>query len=141
MPFDVEGLLTLWTDDIPAGPEAEQKFLGFYTDPVVLNGVPTRITDLVTRARTIQSVFEQTNREVLDMAETGDKVTVVFRMYGRQVGELPTSAGVLPPTGEVLDLRVIDLLTLADGRITSIWMVADELGALAKVDAVSLQSG
>jgi hypothetical protein len=31
---------------------------------------------------------------------------------------------------------VIDILTLTDGRISNIWMVADELGTLVSLGAV-----
>jgi ketosteroid isomerase-like protein len=54
------------------------------------------------------------------------------------VGTLGTTAGPVPATGRDLEIRVIDVLTIADGRITGIWMVADELGALVSVDAVRL---
>ena len=59
-------------------------------------------------------------------------------LRGRQVGPLVTSAGQLAATGRVVTLRVIDILTVADGLITDVVMVADELGALAGVDAVRL---
>jgi ketosteroid isomerase-like protein len=94
----------------------------------------------VARARRLQRVFEGLEREVLDVVEAGGKVAVAFRMRGRHVGELATSAGPLPATGRVLDLRVIDVLTLTDGRISNIWMVADELGALVAMDAVRLSA-
>jgi len=42
------------------------------------------------------------------------------------------------PTGRVVRTRVIDVLTVRDGLITGIWMVADELGALIQLDAVRL---
>jgi hypothetical protein len=45
---------------------------------------------------------------------------------------------VLPATNKQITFRVIDILTLSEGVISSIWMVADELGALAAVDAVRL---
>ncbi|MFB9622650.1 ester cyclase [Nonomuraea helvata] len=54
------------------------------------------------------------------------------------VGPLATSAGPLPPTGRPLDLRIIDILTITDGRISNVWMTADELGALNALDAVTL---
>lgn len=72
------------------------------------------------------------------MVEAGDRVVVAFRMGGRHVGPLPTSAGPLPATGRRVELRVVDDLTLTGGRITGISVVADELGALAAVDAVRL---
>jgi ketosteroid isomerase-like protein len=138
MAFDVDGLLRLWTDPLPEGPAAEEAFRAVYADPVTVNGAPLRAADLVARARALQQVFERPEREVVAVVEGGDQVAVAFRVRGRQVGTLATSAGPLPPTGRDLDLRVIDVLTLVDGRITAIWMVADELGALTAVDAVRI---
>ena len=63
---------------------------------------------------------------------------MAFRLGGRQVGPLRTSAGVMPATGQEIWRRVIDILTIVDGRIADIVMVADELGALAAVGALTL---
>ena len=117
-----------------------------YTDPVTVNGRSLTAADLVDRARAMQGVFEAPERRVLDVVEgeVADgvcKVALAFRLGGRQVGTLNTAAGPLPPTGERLELRVIDVLTLTGGRISEIWMVADELGALAAVGAVRLPVG
>jgi hypothetical protein len=38
-----------------------------------------------------------------------------------------------------MTMRVIDILTLTDGRISNIWMVADELSALVAINAVALR--
>jgi len=67
-------------------------------------------------------------------------VAVAFRLSGRHVGTLTTAAGPVPATGRALEVRVIDVLTITEGRISGIWMVADELGALVSVDAVRLSS-
>ena len=90
------------------------------------------------RAGGLQAAFETMTREVESVIESGDRVVLSFRMGGRQVGPLATSAGVLAPTHLPITLRVIDILTLRDGLITDITMVADELGGLAAVGAVSL---
>jgi ketosteroid isomerase-like protein len=140
MAFDADRLLRLWTDPLPEGPAAEEAFRVVYTDPVTVNGVRLRAADLVARARALQQTFERPEREIVAVVEDGDRVAVAFRLRGRQVGPYATSAGPLPPTGRDLDLRVIDVLTLVDGRIAGIWMVADELGALAAVDAVRITS-
>ncbi len=50
---------------------------------------------------------------------------------------MATTLGPLPPDGQPLDVRVIDVLTLVDGRVSNIWMVADELGVLVSRGAVS----
>ena len=139
MGFDIDGLLDLWSGEAPHRPDAEDAFRAFYTDPVTVNGTELSATDLVARAVAVQAAFDKLSREVLDVCQTGDKVAVAFRMSGTQTGPLATSAGVLKPTGLPVSLRVIDILTLSDdGRIASLWMVADELGALAAVDAVTV---
>ena len=62
-------------------------------------------------------------------------------MSGRRIGPLATSAGSPAPTGRHLELRVIDVLTLTDGRISDVWMVADWLTALTAAGVVQLSDG
>jgi hypothetical protein len=138
MAFDVDQLLRLWTDPLPDGDAAEDAFRRLYTDPVRVNGAILTATDMVARARALQLVFDSPERKVLDVLDGGGKVAVAFQLRGRQVGPLNTAAGVLAPTGRDLAIRVIDILTINDGLISEIHMVADELGALAAIDAAAL---
>jgi ketosteroid isomerase-like protein len=136
--FDIEALLDLWTG-LPADPaEAADAFRTLYTDPVVVNGATLDAQDLVARAHALQQTFSPLRREVLDVCDAGEKVAVAFRLSGRQVGPMRTAAGVLPATGRDIGVRVIDILTLTDGRISEITMVADELGALSAIGAARL---
>jgi hypothetical protein len=114
VPFDLQGLLRLWTEPLPEDDSAEDAF------------------------RALQRTSEAPEREILDTVEADGKVAVAFRLRGLQVGPLATSAGQLAPAGRQLTLRVIDILTIADGVVTDVWMVADELGALDAADAVQL---
>jgi hypothetical protein len=136
MAFDIGGLLRLWTDPLPG--EAEEAFRAYYTDPVRVNGGLLTAADLVARATALRAAFDNPEREILDLVETDGKVAVAFRIRGRHVGPLTTSLGPVPATGRVLDLRVIDILTVTDGRISEVWMTADELGALSAAGAVTL---
>jgi ketosteroid isomerase-like protein len=86
----------------------------------------------------MQAALERPEHEVLSVVDAGTSVAVAFRLAGVQVGPLETSAGRLSPTGQRLDLRIIDVLTLTDGRISGIWMVADWLSALAAAGAVHM---
>ncbi|WP_089404057.1 ester cyclase [Geodermatophilus saharensis] len=138
MAFDVDRLLRLWTDPLPDGPAAEDAFRAVYTDPVTVNGAGLTAADLAARARAVQATFADAEREVVSVVEDGDRVAVAFRMRGRHVGTLHTAAGPVAATGRHLELRVIDVLTLRAGRIGEVFMVADELGALAAVGAVHL---
>jgi ketosteroid isomerase-like protein len=141
MTFDVDRLLRLWSDPIPDDAAAQAAFAELYTDPVTVNGMPLTTADLVARARALQAAFDPLERELLQAVEADGTVAVAFRLGGRQVGTLGTAAGPLPPTGRRMELRVIDVLTLTGGRISSIWMAADELGALAAAGAVRLVAG
>ena len=44
----------------------------------------------------------------------------------------------MPPSGQPVTIHIIDILTLTNGRISNIWMAADELGALVAINAVTL---
>ena len=136
MSFDVQGLLRLWTAPLPD--DAPAAFREVYTDPVTVNGTLLTAADLVTRARAMQVALDQPESEVLSVVDAGSSVAVAFRLAGRQVGRLDTPAGPIPPTGKWIDLRIIDVLTLTDGRISHIWMVADWLTALAAMGTVQV---
>jgi predicted ester cyclase len=140
--FDVERLLRLWTDPLPADEAAAAaSFSALYADPVMANGSSLTVSDLVARARGLQSAFERPESEVLAVADAGDSVAVVFRLAGRQIGPLDTPAGRLPATGQRIELQIIDVLTLSAGRITEVRMVADWLGALAVAGALHALAG
>ena len=139
MAFDVDRLLRLWSEPPADDAAAAAAFSELYTDPVTINGAPVAAADLVVRARALRAALGPVEREVVDVVEgDGGKVAVAFRLRGRHSGTLSTSAGPVPATGGVVELRVIDVLTLSDGRISDIWMVADELGALVGIGAVRL---
>jgi hypothetical protein len=137
MAFDVQRLLRLWTDPLPADDgAAAAAFRELYSDPVTVNGMSLTAADLVARARAMQAALERPEREVLGVVDAGASVALAFRLAGRQVGPLETPAGRVPPTGQWVDVRIIDILTLTGGRISGIWMVADWLTALAAAGAV-----
>ena len=138
MSFDVDAMMRLWSDQpSDSYEEAATAFRELYTDPVVVNGTELGAADLVARQRVMHRTFEHRDIEILDVVQAEDKVAVAFRMSGRQVGPLATALGPLPPSGEPLELRVIDILTLTNGRVSKIWMVADELRTLVAADAVA----
>ena len=138
MNFDVTGLLDLWTKPPASADAALAAFRQWYTDPVIVNGTPMTATEMMTRAMALGRTFPDLQREVLDVVDAGDKVVIAFRMGGRQAGPMQTAAGVLSPTEKTITLRVIDILTLQNGRIAEIIMVADELAGLAAADAIRL---
>ena len=139
MAFDVERLLRLWTDPLPTDDRAAARaFAELYADPVTVNGTPVAVSDLVGRARVLQGALERPEREVLAVADAGESVAVAFRLAGRHIGPLDTPAGRLPAPGRWVDVRIIDVLTLSEGRVSAIRMVADWLPALEAAGALRI---
>lgn len=138
MAFSVEELMQVWREPPDDDASAEAAFRALYADPVVVNGVPLSAADLVARARSLHRTWASPQWELLDVVEGPGRVAVAFRLRGRQEGPLPTPLGTVAPTGRVAEQRVVDVLTITDGLITGVWVVADELGTLAQLGAVAL---
>jgi hypothetical protein len=76
--------------------------------------------------------------DVFERVETPDRVVVGFHQRGRHVGPLTTPLGVVPPTGRTVQRRIIDILTVADGLVTAVWVVSDDFDLLTQLDALRL---
>ena len=131
-------LFDLWREPVDERDDPESAFRELYADPVSINGTPTPVTALVERARELQRAFADLTMELVEQVETSDRLAIAFYMRGRHVGPLRTSIGTIAPTGGTVETRTIDVLTIADGVVTAVWVVADELGMLAQLDAVQL---
>jgi hypothetical protein len=136
----IDRLAAVWTQ-VPTGDRRDEAaFRELYTDPVTLNGTDAALGDLVARYRALHASFADLRIDVLARTESPGTLAVVLRQRGRHVGPLPTPLGTVGPTGRAFDILGIDLLTVHDDRISRIWVVADEFGRLAQLDALTLAS-
>jgi ketosteroid isomerase-like protein len=136
----IPDLLRLWNDP-PQDPDAgEAAFAALYCDPVVINGAPVTAADLASSARSLAAAIANVERDVVEVVEAGDRLVVEFRVRGTHAASLPTRLGAVSATGAEIDVRVIDIFTLADGRISHVSALMDELGLLLQLDAVGLAS-
>jgi ketosteroid isomerase-like protein len=60
----------------------------------------------------------------------------VFWQRGRHVGPLETLLGEINPTGREVEIRVIDVLSITEGRISAIQVVPDNLALAMQLGAV-----
>jgi predicted ester cyclase len=132
----LERLLRLWTEPIGEQAGAEAAFREVYADPVVVNGTPLPVPQLVDRARSLQRAFAGLRAEVLDQVETPDRLVVAFHLRGRHVCTFTSPLGDVAPTDREVQVRTIDVLTVEGGRVTRIWVVADDLGLLTQLGAL-----
>lgn len=128
----VERLFEAWTqvDDLS---QLEDRFAGLYTDPVRVNGTDVSLADLTARARSLHGAFSGLRAEVLQVVEDSASIAVAHLMRGWHTGAYETPVGIIQPTGSRVQIRTIDLLTINDGKISAIWVVADDLGTLRQL--------
>lgn len=132
----VENVTRLWTEPVREAADALAAFRKTYSDPVSLNGAEVSVAELVERARALQHAFADLRIELIDQVEAPGRVVVAFWQRGRHVGPLQTPLGVIEPSGKEVEMRVIDVLSISDGRISAIQVVPDNLGLLIQLDAV-----
>jgi predicted ester cyclase len=79
--------------------------------------------------RTLREWFSDFRLEIVDVISEGDKVWIRNRATGVNTG----SVFGRPPTGRPLDITVIDIVRVVDGRIVEHWGVPDQLGMLIQL--------
>jgi predicted ester cyclase len=137
----LDRLLDLWRTPMDSRADPVADFAEFYADTVVVNGSPMPVTALVDRARALQQAFEDLDMVLLQEVETPDVQVIAFEMTGRHTGTFESPLGSIPATGNRVVVRTIDVLTLTAGRISAIWVQADELGMLRQLTDVALAEG
>jgi predicted ester cyclase len=90
-----------------------------------IDGLRTLITDLRTQASDL-------HLEIEDTATSGD--TVWFRIHATGTNDGPMWGR--PPTGRPIDITVMDVMRVADGRMVEHWGVADRLAVLKQIGAM-----
>ena len=136
--LDVDRLMTLWATPPTTDDDALAELRALYTEPVQINGAAFTADDLLVRVRAMQRAYSGLRHAVLDRVETSDRLVVAFRLTGRHTGPLGTPLGEIAATGREFAVRVIDILTVTDGRISAVTMVADELTQLTALGALQL---
>jgi SnoaL-like polyketide cyclase len=136
-----ERLFALWTVPPSSGDDLDAAFRELYDDPVLINGVSIPVTDLVARARALHSAFTEHDIQIVERIAEPGKLAIAFRHTARHTGPWTTPLGVLEPTGSMVAGLGIDLLTVRDGRITEVWVLADELQRLVQVRAPTSKPG
>ncbi len=134
----VERLERLWTQPLAGPDEALAAFGEAYTDPVSINGADVPLVDVVDRARDLQRAFADLRMELIEQIEAPGSIAIAFWQRGRHVGPLETPLGEISPTGREFTIRVIDVLSLTEGRISAIQVVPDNLGLVMQLGAVRL---
>jgi hypothetical protein len=136
--IDTDELMALWATPPSDDTAALQRIRSLYTDPVVINGGMFTADDLLARIRSMQLAYRDLQHELIERVDAPGRLVLAFRLRGMHVGPLATPLGTVAATGRAFEVRVIDVLTLTDGRISQVTMVADELTQLRMLCALTL---
>jgi predicted ester cyclase len=79
-----------------------------------------------------RAAFPDFRATILDQVAEGDKVVTRKVFTGTHEGPFDG----LEPTGRQVEIHVIDIVRVADGRIVEHWNCVDRLGLLAQLGAV-----
>jgi hypothetical protein len=131
-----ERLFDLWTVPPQARDDPEAAFRELYDDPVLINGTPVAVVDLVARAQALHVAFNEHDIRIVERIEEPGKLAIAFRHTARHTGPWATPVGVVEPTDKIVSGLGIDLLTVRDHRVVGIWVLADELQRLMQVQAL-----
>ncbi len=115
-------------------------FRALFTEDGTFNDIPNSLTfrgDEIPSAVTgFAGVFPDVHRELLAVHALGDVVAVELRIQGTHRGGFPTPDGVLPPTGNRIDVPTADLWHLRDGKIARFDCYNSANVLLAQIGAV-----
>jgi steroid delta-isomerase-like uncharacterized protein len=102
-----------------------------------LSGMPSPMDWNATKQfyTAIWSAFPDLHHEILDMVveEGEDKVAVRYNIIGTHKGELQG----IPPTGKEVSFGAMDFITLIDGKVAEEWEIADTMGLMQQIGAIS----
>lgn len=80
----------------------------------------------------LHRAFSQVELPISDAVMQGDKVLLRLRMQGVHTGDFNGT----PASGERIDIDVMDLFRVADGRLVEHWALMDNLGMLKQIGAL-----
>ncbi len=82
--------------------------------------------------RSYLQAFPDLRFTIEELIAEGDKVVTRGRYQGTQQGELMG----IPPTGKQVNVALIDIVRVADGKFVEHWIEADTLGLLQQLGAL-----
>ncbi len=100
------------------------------------------MADLVERAGMLHGAIADLTHHLDDVVVTPGRRAFAFRIRGRHVGPLVTPLGIVPPSGQAVEVAGIDIFEVDEAvdRVTGVWAIADLAGLLASLGAEDVVS-
>jgi predicted ester cyclase len=110
----------------------ETFFSADFVDHTPLPGIPPTRDGIAALFLALKAGFPDLRIEILDQVADGGSVATRKRFRGTHGGSF---IGI-PASGRPLDLTVIDILKVRDGKLTEHWVVVDRMDLLTQLGVV-----
>lgn len=80
------------------------------------------------------TAFPDLRLDIEDVVSEGDKVLARLTIRATHQGEFMD----IPPTGKEVEVGVLDLFRIADGRLEEHWAMIDNLGMMQQLGVISM---
>jgi steroid delta-isomerase-like uncharacterized protein len=104
-----------------------------FVDHNALPGIPPTREGVKIIFTMFRTAFPDLRATIHEQIAEGDKVVTRKTLSGTHQGDF---LGI-PPTGKHVDIAVIDILRLTDGKITDHWNIVDQIGLLQQLGALA----
>jgi len=112
--------------------EMDKLFSPSFINYDIIAGLPDTLEGSKELHRILFAAFPDMNTIIHDQAADGDKVWTYKTCTGTHQGELFD----IPSTGKQVSWKVIDIMTIQDGKITEHWVVSDFMAVMQALSAV-----
>jgi steroid delta-isomerase-like uncharacterized protein len=99
-------------------------------------GLPADLEGIKILTAMFRGAFPDSYFTVEDMIAEGDKVVTRKTFHGTHEGEFMG----IPPSGRTVNVSLIDVVRISDGRVVEHWSVGDNLGMMQQLGGI-LQPG
>lgn len=135
----VARVLDLWRSPLPEGADPLVAFQAVYADPLTVNGIATPLETLVERAHMLRGALDDIEGRVTARIDGPSRVAFALQLTGTHVGPLATPTGPVAATGKPVDITVIDIFDIQDGRVAAVWSVIDYLMLLIQTGTLAAE--
>jgi len=132
---DSKALIRRFVDEVQSGGNTDLKdeicsaeFVNHSAPP----GLPADREGIRILTTMFKGAFPDSYFTVEDMIAEGDKVVTRKTFHGTHEGEFMS----IPPSGRIVNVSLIDVVRISDGKVVEHWSVGDDLGMMQQLGVI-----
>jgi predicted ester cyclase len=132
---DNKALVRRFVDEVQSGGNTD--LIDEICSPEFVNhsappGLPADREGIKILTTMFKGAFPDSYFTVEDMIAEGDKVVTRKTFHGTHEGEFMS----IPPSGRIVNVSLIDVVRISDGKVVEHWSVGDDLGMMQQLGVI-----